>query len=300
MTMGKELSILRGMNPTVIPFFLAVFAMVLISTDHAVAEPASFAAEIESIIKPGLKLKKAYVTSDLSVMRLGLANMQQEILDHLSEFYDKRMVDLMLESVGESDGNAVATKAWWDSICDRIDGAAPEDVNAQMTTEEIESIFSQKIMGAKEKTLAHIKALLHRAVNAEWAKAQPFGFAANCDLNSSPPYNWSDPVGHYLDDESDRTDSQSSSTKSIASWDMRGDATAEAVFEWIPGKASFRRKHEGVETAIVELEVDSVSTVSCSVNIGIGENLVKMEFSRTMNTVSTGHSDVVEFEFSHE
>ncbi|MDF1741708.1 MAG: hypothetical protein P1U86_21280 [Verrucomicrobiales bacterium] len=288
------------MKLTLLPVLITVSTMAFTLADHAVAEPASFAAEIESITKPGLTLKKGQVTSDLSVMRLGLVNMQQEILDHLSEFYDKRMVDMMLESTGESDGNTVPTKAWWDSICDRIDGAAPEDVNAQMTTEEIEAVFSRKIMGAKEKTLADVKALLHRAVNAEWAKAQPFGFAANCDLNSSPPYNWSDSVGHHLGEESDRTDSQRSSTQSIASWDMMGDATAKAVFAWTPGKASFRRKHEGVETAIVELEVDSVSTVSCSVNIGIGANLVKMEFSRTVNTVSTGNSDVVEYKFSNE
>lgn len=256
--------------------------------------------QIDALSKPGLELKVTRQQFDLPILRSGLEHMQSEMLADIGTFYDRLMAKTVLESAPTLERETVPTKAWWDSVCSNIYGAAPGDVNSRMSPKEIGQVVTGKVAGAKAKNLADIGALLQQAVKEEWGKAELFGIAANCDLNSPPPYEWTDPTVVDLSKISDRTGSSSAKARAIALWNVESEILSDAEFAWTLGEASFHKRHEGVKSVVVHAEVDSISTLSFSANIGMGEHNLKISLSKTLDTTANNNPDLIVWEFSEE
>lgn len=267
--------------------------------EGVLAAPILSSEQFDALSKPGLKLNVVRKEFDLSIVQ-ALKSMQEEHLREFGSTYDKVMVKLVLESAPKLDGDTVPTKAWWDSVCGRIAGASADDVKAGMSPKEIEQVVSKKVAGAKARTLADIDSLLKQLTKEQKGKALPFGIAANCDLNASPSYNWSDPTVVDLSEETDRAGSHTAKVKSIGRWDVKGELSAEAEFTWTLGKASFRGQHEGVKKIIVEADVDRKVTVSYSVAFGIGEHKLELRAYKVSNTTASNNPDLILWEFTED
>jgi len=120
------------------------------------------------------------------------------------------------------------------------------------------------------------------------------------DLNSSPPYDWSDPTVAAFGGDSERSDSKSAKATAVANWDVEGEVTSRAEFQWTLGTASFQRQSEGVKKAVVQAKVDSIVSIHLIADFGIGEHRLKFRIAKNSNTEASKNPDRIEWEFSAE
>jgi len=111
------------------------------------------------------------------------------------------------------------------------------------------------------------------------------------DLNSSPAYDWADPTVAAFGGDSERSDSKSAKATAVANWDVEGEVTSRAEFQWTLGTASFQRQSEGVKKAVVQAKVDSVVSIHLIADFGIGEHRLKLGVDKSSNTEATNNPE---------